>query len=469
MKGKRLFDAITEVDDELVDEARTVKLKKRIKPWRIWGIVAACLVLVLGIGQLTSIWQVIFSGRGSGGGTEPIMDVIYPKALAFEDTDGAWEVRDENPVDEAFEAAIKDFAYKTSVRIFENRGDNINYSPLSLYYALALAASGAEGDTQRELLSLLGVADGETLSIQSGNLYRLLYTDNEIGKLKIANSLWLDDDMNGEPIEFKKSFVKNAAENFYASSHSVDFADADTTEKAMTKWVFDNTNGTLNPSFEFDRDQILSIINTIYFYDQWIDRFNKDKTAFDVFHLSNGDEVKTEFMNQTFGSAGFARGDGFTRSSLGLKNAGRMIFILPDEGITPYDLLSSPEQMREAFEGGEEFYGEVVWKVPKFKFGTSLKLLDVIRDLGVNSAFERDADFSGIADHMAFITDIRQDTHISIDEDGVEASAFTQIDYCGAALPEDRAEMILDRPFIYGITSQNGALLFVGVCENPAK
>ena len=100
---------------------------------------------------------------------------------------------------------------------------------------------------------------------------------------------------------------------------------------------------------------------------------------------------------------------------------------------------------------------------------TSLKLLDVIRDLGVNSAFERDADFSGIADHMAFITDIRQDTHISIDEDGVEASAFTQIDYCGAALPEDRAEMILDRPFIYGITSQNGALLFVGVCENPAK
>ena len=105
--------------------------------------------------------------------------------------------------------------------------------------------------------------------------------------------------------------------------------------KATAKWVFDNTNGTLNPSFEFDRDQDLGIINTIYFYDQWIDRFNKDKTAFDVFHLSNGDEVKTEFMNQTFGSAGLPRGDGFTRSSLGLKNAGRMIFIpLPDEGIT---------------------------------------------------------------------------------------------------------------------------------------
>ena len=113
------------------------------------------------------------------------MDVIYPKALAFEDTDGAWEVRDENPVDEAFEAAIKDFAYKTSVRIFENRGDNINYSPLSLYYAPGPGCLRRGGGTPKgSSYSLLGVADGETLSIQSGNLYRLLYTDNEIGKVE---------------------------------------------------------------------------------------------------------------------------------------------------------------------------------------------------------------------------------------------------------------------------------------------
>ena len=63
------------------------------------------------------------------------------------------------------------------------------------------------GDTQRELLSLLGVADGETSSIQSG-IYTACYIP--ITKLEIedSHSLWLDDDMNGEPIEFKKSFVK---------------------------------------------------------------------------------------------------------------------------------------------------------------------------------------------------------------------------------------------------------------------
>ena len=41
--------------------------------------------------------------------------------------------------------------------------------------------------------------------------------------------------------------------------------------------------------------------------------------------------------------------------------------------------------------------------------------------------------------------------------------------YAGAALPEGRAEMTLNRPFIYYITAPDGSLLFVGVCENPAE
>lgn len=92
-----------------------------------------------------------------------------------------------------------------------------------------------------------------------------------------------------------------------------------------------------------------------------------------------------------------------------------------------------------------------------------------LKKLGVNSAFAPDADFTGITDHMAYITDVLQETHIAIDEDGVEASAFTQIDYAGSAMPKGRADMILNRPFIYGITARNGSLLFMGVCENPSE
>lgn len=459
MKEKKLFDAITGVRDDFIDEARNARLKKN-KIWRKYLAVAACVLLVL------SVTIVFFRNGTQNSGL--ILDVIYPKAYAFEDYDARREVMEQNPVEDSFITALNDFSYKTGTLLLNNNGRNINYSPLSLYYAMAVAASGAGGDTETQLLALLGVSDAQMLADQCGNFYRRIYTDNEIGKLKIANSIWLDNDMNGEPISFNEDFVERAVKYFYASSHSVDFS-SEETRKAMADWISKNTNGTLSPTIKTNPEQILSILNTVYFYDQWINRFDKNKTSEDNFHLSNGSEVKADFMNQTFGSAGFSKGEGFTRAGLGLKNAGQMVFILPDEGVSPYDLIASSDEMKEAFEGGESFCGEVVWKIPKFSFGSKLLMTDALKGLGVSSAFSPDADFSGITDHMAYITDIRQETHISIDEDGVEASAFTQIDYSGSARPEGRAEMILNRPFIYYITSLNGSILFMGICENPAE
>ena len=431
------------------------------------------IVLIL----LTCLFLVFVSGCDSLFHAEPgdkegriysgIIEVIYPRAYGLEDRDAQWKVFEQNPVDDLFMAALSDFSYKTGASILGEAGENMNYSPLSLYYALALAASGAGGETEAELLALLGAPDSRFLSTQCGNLYRILYRDNEIGKLKIANSLWMDDDMNGDPVVFKKNYVRDAAKNFYASSHSVDFADAKAGQ-AMADWIAAHTNGTLSPEIETDPEQILSILNTVYFYDQWIDRFDESKTAADLFHLANGRDVTCDFMNQTFLSASFVKGELYTSAALELKNGGRMIFVLPDENVSPSELLGSSGQMRTLFEGGEPSYGEIVWKIPKFGFGSKLELVDLLKELGISAAFAGDADFSGITDHIAFISDVHQETHIAIDEKGVEASAFTQIDFCGAAPPESRAEMILDRPFLYAITAPNGSLLFVGLCENPA-
>ena len=440
-------------------EARMAKLRRSCFAAGISAVIAMALMISGCDKQVLSI--------------DPILDVVYPRAYDFEDSDSRREIRSQNPVEGKFFEAINDFSYKTGAVILsqsekEEKGQNINYSPLSLYYALSIAASGAKNETEAQLLELLGVSDSKILSEQCGNLYRLLYRDNEIGKLKIANSIWMDEDMNGDKIEFKDDFVKQAAENFYASSYSVDFAKEETA-KAMARWISANTNGTLSPKIETDPEQILSILNTVYFYDQWIDRFDKSKTAEDTFYLSNGEEVRCDFMNREFGSARFFKGDSFIRSSLNMKNNSQMVFILPDEEISPYELISSPEQMKVSFEGGEEYHGDVVWKIPKFSFGSKLSLTDALKNLGVNSAFAEDADFTGITNHVAYISSIMQETHIAIDEDGVEASAFTDIRYVGGAPPEGRAEMILNRPFIYAVMSQYEGLLFMGICENPTE
>lgn len=452
-KETKLFNAITDVKSEHIEEARTEKLKqKRFNLKRLTAL-AACAALVFG--------AVSMLPKTESAEYMPLKEVVFPKAYAFEDYDSRRQVFESNPVEDSFISGVNLFSYKTASEILKNSEGNVNYSPLSLYYALSLVASGADGQTADEIMNLLNASDKKTLSEQCSNLYRLLYKDNEIGKLKIANSLWME-----KKVKWKDSFVKNAADNFYAHSFSCDFSDKKT-GKAMAKWISDNTNGVLEPKIDTDRKQILSIINTIYFYDEWSNEFRKENTEKDKFHLSDKKTLKCDFMNKiNYGI--FVKGDGFSRSSLGLKNNGEMVFILPDEGVSPQELLSTPEKTKAIFEDGEKGYLEITWKVPKFSFDSKMKLNEMLRALGVNSAFEKNADFSGMSDQPSYIDSVRQETHIGIDEKGVEAAAFTLIDYVGAGAPENKAEMILNRPFIYGIKASDGTLLFMGICYNPA-
>lgn len=379
------------------------------------------------------------------------------------------ESRDSNPVKEDSISAINQFSYNTAAQVFKGIETNGCYSPLSLYFALALAANGADGTTSDELLMLLGSENKTNLTRQCGNLYRILYNDSEISKLKIADSLWLDNEINGQKVTFKDSFLKNAADDLYASVYTVNFSD-ESAGKAMSKWISQKTNGNIIPKFNVNPDQIMCILNTVYFYDEWKDRFDVEDTKTDTFYLDNSKKVACKFMNMTNFSNIFFKGNGYIRSSLQLKGNGSMVFILPDKDIDVSSLLLSKEKIEEIFSQGTMINGEIVWSVPKFEHNSSFTLKDTLKSLGIAAAFsQQDADFSSITDNKSYISDVKQETHISINENGVEAGAFTQIDYSGAALPKGKAEMVLNRPFIYGITAPNGTLLFVGVCRNPTS
>lgn len=391
----------------------------------------------------------------------------YPAAIAFGDVDAVRAVRKTNQVSDAFNGAINQFAFQTAVPILQNSLGNAIYSPLSLYFALSLAGSGAQGTTQREILKLLDMSDPAGLLEQNGKLYRLLYTNNEINQLKVANSLWLDEEYQGEPVQFKSQYTKNAVDYFYASLFKVDFAQ-ESTGRAIAQWISKNTDNTLQPEFRPDSEQIMSIINTIYYRDEWSNRFDVEKTRHDTFFLADGQNVTCDFMNKIDSSSEFSRGAGFTRASLQLKSQGSMIFILPDENVQLSELISSPAKLREAFEGGHAKHGKVTWQIPKFTDDSKLDLKKTLQNLGIKAAFTGEADFSGITDHQAFISSIIQNAHLAIDEKGVVASAFTKIDYYGAMAPEAEAAMILNRPFLYGIYSSSGHLLFIGICGNPA-
>ncbi len=382
-------------------------------------------------------------------GATPLVDVKIPKQPGeFASSEERREFRDSTELAVEFETAVDDFAYRTGELLLAKEG-NINYSPMSLYLVLAMAAQGANGSTEEALCELLG-QPSDTLADQCERLYRKLSDKDSYSELRIANSSW-------SSVGIKPDFAQIAAEKFY--SESFDSLDA----AAISDWIAEQTKSTLKPEINVGAEEVLKLINTVYFKSEWSDRFKKSATEPATFHAPSGD-VTTDFMNRsTQGS--FSRGEGFTRAGLGLKN-GSMHFILPDEGVDIRDLIATVG-LEELVTGGEGKYGDVIWSVPKFAFSSDLSLKDAVASLGCEEIFAIDADFTDLADaNPLYIGGIQQGTHIAIDENGVTASAYTELMYAGAALPDGRADMILDRPFLYTITVK-GQILFVGIVDDP--
>ncbi len=475
MKRENLADGITHIDDDLVEKAGKAGAKEKRNYRSIFikaGTAAACIVIAV-----TALWQtgiinspkesVLKTAEESKVSAYLLAKVAYPNGIPYDDIDSEIENREKNPVDEDFKAAIEKFSFNSGARLLSENQDNRLYSPISLFYALSLATEGASEDTRKEMLNTLGIKEDEDLSSQCGNLYRLMYTENEYSSLRVANSLWLDKSVAGQSIKYNEDYLKKAAQSYYASVYEADFED-EKTARNIGQWIQENTNGTLGKDYSVDPGTAMSLINTIYFRSQWINKFEKNDTKEDKFYLADGDTVKSDFMNRDYTIQSFSEGDDFVRSSLPLKN-GSMDFILPDEGVSVEELVKSPEKLEQCFNGGKEVSGKVLWSIPKFSYNTSMNMNEALQSLGMEKPFSQEADFSNISDGGFYISKIAQDTHVAIDENGVEASAFTKIDYSGCPMPDGKADMILNRPFIYGIRSQDGTLLFIGICSNPSK
>lgn len=391
----------------------------------------------------------------------------YPSKISFDDFNEERDRRED--IDGDFFNDVIDFTYKSSSLVLSesDRTSNDLFSPISLYMALSMMAETADGDTRAQIVDALNMDNIETIRKETGKLFRRLYFHNEIGKLTLGNSLWLNKN-----IEFKSNTLETLVKNYYTYSHRLDFSNKGSS-KEVSNWVSENTGGKLGNNegdFKFNPDDVMALINTIYFYDEWVNRFNVDKTKEDIFYLQDGNIVKCDFMNMTSLSHGFVKCDGYTASRLSLKNHNGMVFILPDEGVSPYDIVSDEIILNEAINlkpSQKIKVGEVVFSIPKFKFSSKLKLNDMVKKLGIENVFSPSANFKPLSDTKPlFVSDISQQAFISIDEKGVEATAYTAILYAGAAPPDGRAEMILNRPFIFAIT-RGGITLFVGIINNP--
>ena len=359
--------------------------------------------------------------------------------------------------------AVLAFANRTLGRIFAD-SENRVYSPISLYVALSMLTEMTAGETKQQVMELLGAADSEMLRQQNKDLWIGVYTDDGRSVCRLANGAFLR-----ENADVKREAVDALADWYYASTYRVPMGTA-AADEAIAGWLNQNTGGLLSQEtreIQTEVDNLLRLYNTIYYKSGWHDAFESSRTREDVFTAANGAKQKTEFMHRTE-SGSYRKGEGYTAAPRSL-NDGRMVFVLPDEGVTPESLLQRQGFLTELT--GDYNAAELVWSVPKFDVKSSTGLNEALRSLGVTDAFDgTKADFTPLTDNGAAVDSVMQAARVKIDEDGVEAAAYTEIVANDSAMMEipPTVEMELDRPFLFVIFDYNNVPLFVGTVNTVA-
>ena len=134
-------------------------------------------------------------------------------------------------------AAAADFGvrlFKTSIE----EGANTLISPLSVLYALAMTANGADGETLAQMEQVLG------MDVDNMNSYMLAYLDllpeTKDYKMSLANSIWFKDDPD---FIVEQSFLQTNADYYGAGAYKAAFDEG--TRNDINNWVKEHTDGMI--------------------------------------------------------------------------------------------------------------------------------------------------------------------------------------------------------------------------------
>lgn len=469
MKKEQFYELLGDIDEETVKAAENPPAKKAKRIWIGFGAAfAACLVALIGAG----IWY----------NNHPATNKMVLAAAAYPAIPQYPSEDDDTDYTEWLEAmkALRnqptgykdgfDTFFTNSTRTFLSDAGTENrvYSPLSLYMALGMSAEITDGNTRQQILDVLAQDDIDTLRSHSKSIWQANYVDDGMAKCVLATSLWTN-----KKIRYDKKTVNFIAENYYSSVFTGD-PSSDKYNKLMQDWINEQTDGMLTDyvsDITMSPEMVLTLASTVNYAGKWRNKFDAELTKSDTFHTPNGD-IQCDFMNAERDILYFW-GDKFASISMWLENNGQMRLILPDEGVSPEELINDDEAIGYMMSRGDYANSKFVtvnMSVPKFDVSSNIDLKDGLGELGITDLFDSTkSDFSPLtksADGIA-LSSAEQDTRVIIDEEGCKAAALTVMLYAGAAIPEDRVDFVLDRPFIFEIMSETGLPLFVGIVNNP--
>lgn len=350
----------------------------------------------------------------------------------------------------------------------QDSGQNVFVSPLSVSLALSMLYNGASGQTQQEMSAALEIegVNLEAFNRANQTLEKSLLSDDYGVQLAVANSLWAK-----QGVPFRYQFLKDNREYYQAQITNLDFESSESVG-IINRWVEDNTQGKITDIIDQVNPQdVLFLINAIYFQGVWQVEFDQNLTAEQPFYLSNGSSINSPFMSRE-GKYAYFETSQFQAISLPY-GGGRysLEIFLPKEDSSLEILLPQLTAARWKKWMGKLREQEGSLQLPRFSLSYEVDLKKALESLGMSTVFEpSSANFSKLTSHQVYVNGVKHKTLVEVNEKGTESAATSSVGVRVTSVfpSEDQFSMVVNRPFLCMVRNhKTGTILFMGIVEKP--
>jgi len=360
---------------------------------------------------------------------------------------------------------------------------NLFFSPYSISTSLAMTYAGAQGQTESEMAKALHFNLAQTnLPMAFGALGARM---NQIQRwnritLTTANSLWCQQDYR-----FTDAFLDLVHKYYDAEARHVDFKRSpQAASSEINQWVERKTKGKIKDVVEpgqfADLTQLV-LCDAIYFKGKWLKQFKVSDTKPAPFHVTTNETVTVAMMYQ-HSEFKMAYSEDNTFELLELPYSGNdlsMIILLPDtmaglldierSSLSELEQKLTPHNLRDWLAKLDQASPHKTWvALPRFTTTQSFELAKELKSMGMPSAFNDSANFSGMdGTTNLFVSDVVHKAFVEVNEAGTEAAATTLVLVKTKSMS---GRFIVDHPFIFLIRENgSGTILFLGRIVDPTK
>lgn len=375
--------------------------------------------------------------------------------------------REIEPFSTEFTSGMNRFGFQVLLDLYEEQ--SISVSPASLELAMLMTSMGATGNTKEEMMIALQMSEMSDEEIRS-LVGQLMWRVNTNG-MEAANALFPQKDYG-----FADAFLDICTTDFMADIYTLDYINepVDST-KRINDWGDEKTHGKIPKILNqpLDSSTRLVLANALYFLGDWVTPFEANHTYDDTFFGAVG-ESTIPFMHAEQ-TVLYMEGETYQMIILpflgddGMTGPFAMSFMLPKNKNTPEDVARelSESDFADAIANARDTLVRI--SLPKFEFEYETSMVETMKRLGMEDAFNDSARFDKMTDgpNGLFISDILHKTYVRIDEEGAEAAAITTVIMAETAMPIDPEQPVIfnaDSPFLFSIfDTTDGTILFTGI------